>query len=780
MEAVDLSELFRDPRDVEDFLAAYGEETPPKPDEARKHALSIAETLGPTETVGVLFGFARNFARMVSEIADFCAAQGAAIGGQIQLPHDGVSLDLTSLQSAWAFAGPAPDVANLEARSHALAAALEDVALRLKSGDLVREESEERVTDFGRVLRESPHPAHQMMWREISGTTEWIRHERVSQADLRALELSAEAIDETASTLVAVPLSAAAATALQQVQQHLPALVKELRKKEIDSKGKASPIVLGVTDEILLLTTQLRDLGAELVEGERVGKGFQDFLRTEFWPARWRVYELWLLVRLLGIVKSIGGRLQLFGVDKGIWHVRYGHAEEPVARASFSAGDVDFHYQYWRDSDEGADMPDLVAMARGGRPIAVIDPKHGRTYSRSDVQVVLTRYATQLDADLTAVINYFPMRKYPFEHTRTPMRSWILASDVAPGTNASRRLELLFEEAVRARGFHETEEPRVSEPAPRQARASQPADLIYWATEEREVDEPRGLWRSSADGTLPVEGFGSERGENVELEAAPDGTCVLVLRQPDAMLLRTGHVPKRIADWEGSFFTFQGWSSDGEYVALPLSEKDRLFDRNGNGVDRLPDGARVIGWHPEGHSLYCLTGRGERERTLMLFAPDRGVIWEQQLVFSRSNYASVIRGRVVRAPAQDGVLIDLGDVGQYCVRGAVLEPSDAEIPLSVSPTGRYVVEKGPWSRHRTLLRIIDRHGGELPLVRYTGPLPPYMRWSPDEARFAFIVRNRDHPARLFTVRLGERYARAISLPGQKPTTFAWVSPKLRT
>jgi hypothetical protein len=126
MEPVSPSELFRDPRDVEDFVAAYGEETPREPGEARKRVLAIVDTLHPTDVVGVLFGFARNFARMVSEIADFCASQDAAIGGQIQLPHDGVSVDLASLQSAWAFAGPAPDVASLEARSHSLAATVRE------------------------------------------------------------------------------------------------------------------------------------------------------------------------------------------------------------------------------------------------------------------------------------------------------------------------------------------------------------------------------------------------------------------------------------------------------------------------------------------------------------------------------------------------------------------------------------------------------------------------------------------------------------------------------
>ena len=82
---------------------------------------------------------------------------------------------------------------------------------------------------------------------------------------------------------------------------------------------------------------------------------------------------------------------------------------------------------------------------------------------------------------------------------------------------------------------------------------------------------------------------------------------------------------------------------------------------------------------------------------------------------------------------------------------------------------------------RILLRLRDADGTTHPFVRYTSPngrgelLPDRVRWTLDEEQFAFVPRSDpDVPPRLYAVRCGERYARAVSLPGQEPTGFAWA------
>src|SRR5262245_48912774 len=98
---IDVGELLRSASDIEDFLSAYGEHVPEDPKTARNRALQLAESLGPTGTVGSLFTFARAFARMVTEVAESCREHEAPLVGQIQLSQDKLILDLSNLETGW-------------------------------------------------------------------------------------------------------------------------------------------------------------------------------------------------------------------------------------------------------------------------------------------------------------------------------------------------------------------------------------------------------------------------------------------------------------------------------------------------------------------------------------------------------------------------------------------------------------------------------------------------------------------------------------------------------
>lgn len=141
----------------------------------------------------------------------------------------------------------------------------------------------------------------------------------------------------------------------------------------------------------------------------------------------------------------------------------------------------------------------------------------------------------------------------------------------------------------------------------------------------------------------------------------------------------------------------------------------------------------------------------------------------------------------MRGWACDETVVMLGSIGCFVVtRDATLcSAGGREIPLSVSPSGRFAVFAGPRSSKseegRVLLQICggEKDAGQLPLVRYTGRMPARIEFTQDETRFAFLTRrDRDHPRRLFVVRMGERHARAVSLPDQEPSGFGWVRPGL--
>ena len=97
--------------------------------------------------------------------------------------------------------------------------------------------------------------------------------------------------------------------------------------------------------------------------------------------------------------------------------------------------------------------------------------------------------------------------------------------------------------------------------------------------------------------------------------------------------------------------------------------------------------------------------------------------------------------------------------------------------------------KGPKSRRSEdnvyLLRLekCNDQATQLPLVRYRGWIGNSIKWSFDESRFAFLVSREDARYResintLMYARPGDRYAEAVSLPGQDPESFAWLERSL--
>lgn len=802
---VRLDELFRDPSDYRDLLEAYGESPPEDPKAARKRVLELVKDLGQTRVVSTLFDFARAFGRMAREVADFCSEHGVAIRGQIQLPHDDVTLDLSALETRWAFGGATRWSSDTEGRANAITAALGELVERLDPESVVRRYTEERVTDLGRFLRDSAEdPVYRVMWREIQGTTREIKHEACTEGDLRCLRMAVDTLGETRGAVARVPLSAGTASGLQDLEERLGKLVGWMERLEVLRSEKAMPWIAGLADEIQILTFQLRKLGQDISEGERTARGFQDFLRTEFWFQRWRIYELWLLVCMLKIGRKLGGEIELRGVDKEVWHLRYGRATEPAAICRFPRSTVEFYYQYWREHDKGADMPDIVLLERDGRGLAVIDPKHGRSYSRSKVRPVLTRYARHLGADLTAIINYFHIPGYAFEFVRSAQQSWILASDIAPGTLHARRLESLVEEAFLARGFArqpEVEE-RATAPEPRISIPARSTSLLFNASKAREVDEPKGPWWADPDGEsaplgdlakLLKEKFAS--GTIRDMEARPDGKACVLHLDDRVVLVSSGWKAKLLAKNKGYFFFDRriGWNGIGSRYVLATKDIALLYSGGGKKIGPVPlppevEEVETLGWAADGQSVLHLRKIGDEQWCLLRCNLEGALLWESPIPF-KARHVSLSekeKWRVFPRFGEAGALVLLGYRKSYVVSGdGTLQRLEEDEPITVSPSGHLAVYPGPRSIREDdgvqLLRIEDcgASRGAYPLVRYTGELPKDIRWSADESRFAFLTRTgNEGQQRLLSVRVGERHARSLSLPGQDPVCFAWVSPRL--
>lgn len=137
-----------------------------------------------------------------------------------------------------------------------------------------------------------------------------------------------------------------------------------------------------------------------------------DFFNLEIWKQRWRVYELWVLARIVFILRDLGGTLEGTGrIVDGSWTLKFTKDSDPALALRFDDQWVDVYYQYYQSGDQGGDMPDIAVKLRDSRFLAVLDPKHGKSYSRSDLNGVCQRYARAFDPYLSCVVNYFDVRE---------------------------------------------------------------------------------------------------------------------------------------------------------------------------------------------------------------------------------------------------------------------------------------------------------------------------------------------------------------------------------
>lgn len=136
-----------------------------------------------------------------------------------------------------------------------------------------------------------------------------------------------------------------------------------------------------------------------------------DFLNLEIWKQRWRVYELWVLAHIVLQLMDLGFELSDTGrIIDGIWRLKFTNDASSVLGLERDGQKIDLYYQFYQARGETGDMPDIAVRLHGDRFIIVVDPKHGETYSRRDLNDVCRRYASAFMPCLSCVVNYFDVR----------------------------------------------------------------------------------------------------------------------------------------------------------------------------------------------------------------------------------------------------------------------------------------------------------------------------------------------------------------------------------
>jgi hypothetical protein len=801
-----LTELLTDNEEAGDLLELYGIEVSDKKQTKQRLEQLVAQ-IGEDQLLASLFELASGFALMAQEVFDLALEAGVGIQGQVLLPTQGAPLALSALDSGWAFSSASPMNTDVNERAHALIGRLSGIVDALDPEQLVQTVTETYETSLGRSLSRSPDPQDRIISR-ILRTERTRDYEIFSEADKRGVASALSALNQARSHLSGVNLPAGLKATFDELEIRCQTILDAMAQAEA-REGKPNPIVRALADEIQLVSIRLRELAEETGEAVRAEGGFRDFLKSDFWFQRWRIYELWVLCRVLRTLQRVGGTISFRRVINGVWHLKYGRDYEPIATCEIGGRHLDLYYQLYR-TDRGAtglpdkkvaDMPDIALFERAsasnaytdteppslGRTIAVIDPKHGLSFSYKRVDEVLTRYAQQFRADLTAVVNYYPKRSYPFNLSILREQRLILASGVAPGSVSGRRLELSLEDTLLSR--HLVSLKPIAEPpkVKSERRRAEAGILLYIATDDIEVDEPAGLWiLSERGGVVPVPEALTLVDKKIEaIHATADGAACVLQTSGQWVWLEEKRKP-RVINKPDRLWQSIGWNRDGTRFGAISSDGLRSWTRDGCELDLIhfPDGLKPSDegvWESTGDTVILQVSGGTKLVRLNISG--------DQTLLSKGNRTSHEDLTVISLGRKEGTLVNSG-LGRLLVthRGAQ-RWRESEVPLSVSPSSSYRIFDGPPSQRQEedvyLLRLetSKAQATPLPLVRFRGWVGNAIRWSLDESRFAFLVSRQDgeygrRTNTLMHARLGDRYAEAASLPGQNPQVFAWVTRSL--
>jgi len=834
-----IGEWLRDSDEIGELLIAMGEEVPLR-DERREHLIKLFEASLPEEVAAFMYEHARQFALMLDDIVSFCSELGLAIAGQIQLPA-GLSLSRESiLDTSWAHIGRIDKTVDISARAAVLAAELTNLAETVDTRTLIQPHranpSESTVSIINKYGLRDFNEATRHPWAadEIRRVYTQQRRQPVCAAnDLRALERALDAVKELDSTLAGLPKLPGASVALDELQLKLESVLGQMNNARV-VEHKEAHLGNSLGGAVALVGAQMRNLAGQASDAKRAMQGLHAFRRSEFWPSRWRIFELWILVRVLRTIQRAGGTISPIGVEGTVWTMLYGRASRPVAECDFAGRTLLVFYQLYVEADrdsmnpntrtapndsgqleKSAGMPDIalceapnpatvldpVLSSTHAKHIAVIDPKHGPSYSFASVEEVLIRYAKQFPSSLTAVVNYTPISAYQFQELRTDTgRQHLLASRVQPGTSALRRLELRLEEILVA--HFGTGEQISNAPTERvRVRPNRLGAWLYWADKANQIDEPSGAWIVQ-DGSAPEHLSGltalMNGGELTGLYGAENGQAVALVGKSTT----TGKRFLRILSVNASALTDTEvktavWDHSGQRLLVVEDRCVRVYDRSCKILSEWPrDAYSTFWWSADDKFVLCFVvnwkpldfdderyveryvNSGNARALLLVGVPNNDSDWDEHFSVDLGPSSPSTRNEphVGREPGGTSFLVKNTGYGDFRVnlesQESLQRCKDAALPLSVAPGATRSLQTQPNGLYGvTLLRFVDHveRPRDWPLLRFHGRDLKVVAWDSNATRIAFKV-----AGRLLAANIGDRYATPISLPHQAPAAVTWV------
>lgn len=187
---------------------------------------------------------------------------------------------------------------------------------------------------------------------------------------------------------------------------------------------------------------RLAEIIASMSFQEETFNDLFDFMKLTVWKQRWRIYELWLLNRVMLTAKRLGAVFHLGNrVNDGKWLLKFTKDTAEIATLDFNGVVVNLYYQLFESGKSGNNMPDIVLKSPSFGNLLVLDPKHGLTYSLAELKVVCNRYEKAFKPAFSCVANYFPPKEKSTAEVELANNAALILYNVKPGSTTLKLLD---------------------------------------------------------------------------------------------------------------------------------------------------------------------------------------------------------------------------------------------------------------------------------------------------------------------------------------------------
>lgn len=764
---INIKDFLADDEDREDVSAVLGVPLDEK---------SISQV--PTAlVVRAVYTIATNFAEMISDICEFLRTHTSTANPSFNV--DGCHFrEYPELTSSWQIEGRLGTLEDIGVAAHTLASNILGFIERLDAGLYTfHDKSLDRVAAVN---------------RSQEGIHDYKLIEFVRDGDYNAIRSAYDEISQIIAVLRRLHAPLVVVTAFEEVYGACGRTLARLSGAESISGLEAGPAAVTLLDELLVSAAMARTLCRRDADVRRAETGMGDFYGSQAWLHRWRVYELWVLTHLCKVLERMGGEIRLCGVVDGAWILPYGQSDTRVALCTGLGSDIDVFYQFIEIGADRSFMPDIYLATTSGKPLVVVDPKHGRSYSRHKVKEVGDSYSTHFRAPLCAVVNYFGMDRYAFEEITSPHGLIVLGSNIRPGTFGVRQLDVAIEKCLTLHGHSAA--PQVERRSSRKIAQPSAEGVLYWTSIPREVDEPEGFWWNSEEsGSTFLEKISREVTGNIsQLSGGADARTVVAVNGKNLLIITADSdfaMERRPFQWEIDALV---WHRDRTKFLVKSGEDIFVLSARGEVLREFaspsPTWAPAMGWVGNSDSMVFVSRSGAN--TANLYFADGGGAWNKVLSVSPERFGT-LEPRIISRPNSGSSTVEISPnyVYRLSETGDIAHESSLERRLSVSHSGRYDVMQGPESLRAedgvAFLRINDMTSKEPgSLIRYFGEISGAMEWSSDETGIAFMTSRRYKSGyddlRLMRAKLGDRDATSVSVPGASPTAFSWFKVSRNT